>query len=576
MDLQPLFSLSSQINKSGRVDYHWLRQQIATIDRALFLENFTPFVLFGAIAPENEQDITQTVHHKKRLIHVIYPLMRPEGSCVLSSIFTLGSFFENDMVIPDPSIAHRHARIKVQENKILMYAIHRQRSYKTTVNGEHFPNEVVDLHDGDTLCFGRYSFSLLAPDSLYTLLSEPEEHICQDELYLLELIDQETQQFLKQQQLKEASDTKRTPLKQKETALQPEEPQTVLANEVQDHTDQEEEKILAGTLHKLLSNDPREVFNILNKVKMLQHFSDYEKKRISVLNTYIIRVKNNKYIIREGETTSSFYILLTGSASVIKKGSTLPLDQLRPGAFFGETGFLSGKPRISSVIANEESTVLMIGAELLARVGTLIREKLKDRIIQQFIVRLSRQNQEIIKTLASPYTESRLWQEKVYTTTNASNRELKLSTEASIKILDRLKIFDAFNLAEKQLIASKGSAIKRYTANEAIILHGEESRSCYILLSGEVHVISGRKRRLYLIENKQPGEFFGEISFLSNIKRTAHIVAGQDCLVLKLDQRWFVQVGVDIREKLKDAILQQLLKRLEDNNQTILKAPPRY
>jgi len=64
-----------------------------------------------------------------------------------------------------------------------------------------------------------------------------------------------------------------------------------------------------------------------------------------------------------------------------------------------------------------------------------------------------------------------------------------------------------------------------------------------------------------------PGAIFGEISFLAQFKRTTNIVANEPCTVIRVSKKLMETLGSDIREKIKDQIIKQLLHRMNKMNQ---------
>ncbi|MBP1995471.1 peptidase domain-containing ABC transporter [Paenibacillus eucommiae] len=66
-------------------------------------------------------------------------------------------------------------------------------------------------------------------------------------------------------------------------------------------------------------------------------------------------------IVSEGETGDAFYILRTGTASVLKESEgNRKLNIVKAGEFFGELALLTGDPRKASVIADEEVSVFSL------------------------------------------------------------------------------------------------------------------------------------------------------------------------------------------------------------------------
>ncbi|MBF0401419.1 MAG: cyclic nucleotide-binding domain-containing protein [Magnetococcales bacterium] len=105
-------------------------------------------------------------------------------------------------------------------------------------------------------------------------------------------------------------------------------------------------------------------------------------------STNFVRYKPGQLIIREGDINSSFYILLAGSASVMKQ--SVEILYMDAGEFFGEMAFLGNTPRTSSVMAREPVVVLRIDQNLLGTLGCETREKIKDQCILKLIERVDK------------------------------------------------------------------------------------------------------------------------------------------------------------------------------------------
>jgi len=65
-------------------------------------------------------------------------------------------------------------------------------------------------------------------------------------------------------------------------------------------------------------------------------------------------------IVREGSTGTALYIVLSGTARVVRGGETL--GEVRAGDFFGELALIEEHPRSASVIAATETECLLFPA----------------------------------------------------------------------------------------------------------------------------------------------------------------------------------------------------------------------
>lgn len=142
-------------------------------------------------------------------------------------------------------------------------------------------------------------------------------------------------------------------------------------------------------------NDRSYLLRAVNALSFFKNFSEYEKKRIVSNHTRIQKCGPGVYIIKEGNTDRFFYILLSGSVSVIKTGNSVPLSDLGPGAMFGEISFLANSPRTANIVSNEACIFIQVDKDLMNTLGGEIREKIKDRIIVQLVRRIAKMSQMV-------------------------------------------------------------------------------------------------------------------------------------------------------------------------------------
>jgi CRP-like cAMP-binding protein len=71
-----------------------------------------------------------------------------------------------------------------------------------------------------------------------------------------------------------------------------------------------------------------------------------------------VEFAKGRRIARQGEVETGFFMIVAGSASVVRDGEVLA--HLGPGDFFGELSLLDRQPRIASVTADEPTTCLAL------------------------------------------------------------------------------------------------------------------------------------------------------------------------------------------------------------------------
>jgi serine/threonine protein kinase len=129
---------------------------------------------------------------------------------------------------------------------------------------------------------------------------------------------------------------------------------------------------LAGDL-SLVHDEIRHTTNQLSstrqfeRVSRLNFFEAFEESEIleTVKAGEWQDYKAGDQIIIEGEFDKSFYLLISGKVSV--RRADFEVDVLRPGATFGELGFIVNQARTATIVAQDKVTVLKVRSSLIER-----------------------------------------------------------------------------------------------------------------------------------------------------------------------------------------------------------------
>lgn len=243
---------------------------------------------------------------------------------------------------------------------------------------------------------------------------------------------------------------------------------------------------------------------ILAQLPHVPLFSDLKPDEFESL-IQIIEVRAyepNEYVISEGEPGDSFYVITSGSASVRKEdyaGLSVTLATLQSGAFFGEFAYLAGIDRTASVVAEENLEVLEISRGLLDKF--VAKHPRVRSVLQQFY------------------------------------RDRVLNTLLSISPL-----FEPFDEAEKQAIILKfhfADAQKE----EVLLAEGIHGDGLYVVVSGEVSVTRQTDEGPEHLADLHAGEFFGEMSLLTNNLTSATVKAANKVSYFKLPREEFEGVS---------------------------------
>jgi CRP/FNR family transcriptional regulator, cyclic AMP receptor protein len=107
--------------------------------------------------------------------------------------------------------------------------------------------------------------------------------------------------------------------------------------------------------------EPLAVEDALARVSLLSRLSDRQRGRLAS------RVTTRAYpagatIVKQGDTSVSFYVLLSGRARIEHEaaGSTIVVEELGPGGAFGEMGLIDDLPRAATVIAEEPTVCALL------------------------------------------------------------------------------------------------------------------------------------------------------------------------------------------------------------------------
>ncbi len=148
-------------------------------------------------------------------------------------------------------------------------------------------------------------------------------------------------------------------------------------------------------MSKMISVNNAKIFDFMKRLNFFEHFTDIELRHILNQHIQIYMYENKEYIVKIGEMATSFYIILSGSVTIVRE--KIKLIQLDAGNFFGEISFLTKEPRTADVKANETTLLMKIDEPILKTVNVQIREKIKDKIIIQLIGFIKRMNAETLK-----------------------------------------------------------------------------------------------------------------------------------------------------------------------------------
>lgn len=135
------------------------------------------------------------------------------------------------------------------------------------------------------------------------------------------------------------------------------------------------------------------LMEIANRVPLFKELNLYEKEQIISINNIVKIIKKGKKFITFGDQDDSFYVLLSGTASVIKKDREIA--EVHGGQFVGEVGFICRDPRTASIIAKTDLITFCIDRDKFSKLPIKLRDKIKDKVINGLVDRVEHMNDEI-------------------------------------------------------------------------------------------------------------------------------------------------------------------------------------
>ena len=82
------------------------------------------------------------------------------------------------------------------------------------------------------------------------------------------------------------------------------------------------------------------------------------------------------------------------------------------------------------------------------------------------------------------------------------------------------------------------SRTMNFTENETVIHHGDKNTDLWLIQAGSVRVCDG----ITEIAKLSAGEFFGDISFISQLPAQCEIVAEEDCIIQRMPSNFVLRV----------------------------------
>lgn len=136
-------------------------------------------------------------------------------------------------------------------------------------------------------------------------------------------------------------------------------------------------------------------------------------------------------------------------------------------------------------------------------------------------------------------------------------QEIALSPAQRFSAARTLRFFGEFSDSELREVLDVASW-EHYPSGSHIITEGSLEQSLYVLVKGEVTIAIGDR----IVGTLAEGDCVGELSFLSNSKRSASIVATDDITALKIDAALLDWASIPVQMRFNKVFQQVLIERL--------------
>lgn len=140
-----------------------------------------------------------------------------------------------------------------------------------------------------------------------------------------------------------------------------------------------------------------------------------------------------------------------------------------------------------------------------------------------------------------------------------------------VEVLQKSRLFD--NLLPEELeMVSELTLLRRYKSGETVFSEGDVGDSVYIIVEGEVDVLTRRDGSDKVLATLPAGAFFGEMSLIDKEYRAATVKARSECTLLQLSNENLHSFSKAYREGftwLVVNIARVLSQRLRDMNKKL-------
>lgn len=137
-----------------------------------------------------------------------------------------------------------------------------------------------------------------------------------------------------------------------------------------------------------------------------------------------------------------------------------------------------------------------------------------------------------------------------------------------VRLLQSVKMFDGFSQQQARSLLARAVRVDVYSG-QYILREGETGREFYVVVSGlfDVSKMLANGEDV-VIATLQPGDTFGEMSFLDGRSRAASVVAREAGLLLKFERQPLLKIP-DITLLIYENLSKLMAARIRDTNHLV-------
>lgn len=141
--------------------------------------------------------------------------------------------------------------------------------------------------------------------------------------------------------------------------------------------------------------------------------------------------------------------------------------------------------------------------------------------------------------------------------------------EELLGYINQSPLFNDFTVEEKKEICKSRNSVVTYRKGQAIVRQGDMDFSLFVIMRGNVCLTKSEKPNFKITVLKE-GAVFGEVSFINPRPRATNVIAATDVMVMKLDGELLEKAGSSVQGKIKDKVIEILIKRLDNINNAMI------